>query len=93
MAKVILNVPDITCNHCAQTIKKTLNPVQGVQNVEVDINARQVQLEYDDQIVNLDYLNGLLKEEGYPGASVETNTQRRELQLVATSQGGCGCHK
>jgi copper chaperone len=96
MAKIILNVPDITCGHCAQTIKKVLTPVRGVQNVGVDITARKVQLEYDEQTVQLDYLKELLQEEGYPVASVEGGVQQsgtRELQMVATSQGGCGCHK
>ena len=45
MANVILNVPDISCEHCERAIKGALEPITGVQSVNVDIPARTVKVQ------------------------------------------------
>ena len=47
MSKVLLDVPDITCGHCAGAITQALQPPQGVQNVRVDVPSQKVYLEFD----------------------------------------------
>ena len=39
MATTVLNVPDISCEHCERTITNALQPVDGVRSVRVDIPA------------------------------------------------------
>ena len=70
MAKATLKVPDISCEHCEQTITNALSPVEGVRNVRVDIPARQVQVEYDETQVSLNQMKAILQEEEYPVESV-----------------------
>jgi copper chaperone len=70
MANVVLNVPDISCEHCERAITGALAPVDGVRSVSVDIPARQVKVEYDDAQVNLDKMKAILQEEDYPVESV-----------------------
>jgi copper chaperone len=70
MANVVLNVPDISCEHCERAITGALSPVDGVQSVHVDIPARQVQVGYDPVQVDLDKLKNILQEEDYPVESV-----------------------
>jgi copper chaperone len=70
MTTTVLNVPDISCEHCERTITTTLEPVDGIREVHVDIPARQVRVEYDDNQVNLERIKALLQEEDYPVASV-----------------------
>lgn len=70
MAKVTLNVPDISCEHCERTIKNALSPVEGVRSVLVDIPTKQVQVEYDDATVDVNRMKGILQEEEYPVESV-----------------------
>jgi copper chaperone len=70
MATTVLNVPDISCEHCERTITNALTPVDGVRTVNVDIPARQVRVEYDEAIVDVNTMQALLKEEDYPVASV-----------------------
>ena len=48
MAKAILVVPDIECEHCEHAINEALGPVPGVRTVKVDIDAHKVELDYDD---------------------------------------------
>ncbi len=70
MSNVIFNVPDISCEHCEHTITNTLQPVDGVRTVRVDIPARQVRVEYDEKQVSVDKMRDLLQEEDYPVESV-----------------------
>jgi copper chaperone len=73
MANVILNVPDISCEHCEHTIVDALTPVKGVRNVNVDIPARRVNVEYDDATVDVNRFKEVLQAEDYPVASVATS--------------------
>jgi len=70
MAKTILNVPDISCEHCERTITNALIPVAGVRTVNVDIPGRQVRVDYDESQVNVDRMKDILQEEDYPVESV-----------------------
>ena len=71
MATNVLNIPDISCGHCQATITNALTPLDGVQAVNVDIPTRQVTVEYDPTIVDLDRMKEVLAEEDYPVESVE----------------------
>ncbi|HEX7126839.1 MAG TPA: heavy-metal-associated domain-containing protein [Thermodesulfobacteriota bacterium] len=71
MATVILNVPDISCGHCEQTITRALAPVDGVTSVRVDIPARRVHVEYDERRVDVERISRVLAEEDYPVAATE----------------------
>ena len=69
MTQIILNVPDISCEHCERTITNTLTPIAGVRGVSVDIAAKQVRVDYDETQVAPDQLKQLLEAEDYPVAS------------------------
>ena len=70
MATTVLNVPDISCEHCERTITNALTPVSGVRQVNVDIPGKQVRVEYDESQVNVDQMKTILQDEDYPVASV-----------------------
>jgi copper chaperone len=70
MANTVLNVPDISCEHCERTITNALTPVDGVNTVKVDIPAHLVHVDYDDARVTIDAMKAILKEEDYPVESV-----------------------
>jgi copper chaperone len=53
MATTVLNVPDISCEHCERTITNALTPVEGVGTISVDIPARQVRVDYDESVVDV----------------------------------------
>ena len=71
MAKAVLSVPDISCEHCERTIKGVLSETAGVRDVQVDIPGKTVRLEYDEQALTLDRVGAILDEEGYPVASTQ----------------------
>ena len=70
MASTVLNVPDISCEHCERAITGALQPLEGVRLVNVDIPARQVHVDYDPTVVSVDRMKEILAEEDYPVESV-----------------------
>jgi copper chaperone len=70
MARAVLQVPDISCEHCERTIKQALGRTPGVHSVDVDIAGKQVRVSYDDSAVNPEHLKEVLETEDYPVASV-----------------------
>jgi copper chaperone len=70
MATSILNVPDISCEHCERTITSALQPVAGIRAVGVDIPAHQVRVDYDETQVTIERMKDVLREEDYPVESV-----------------------
>jgi copper chaperone len=70
MATTVLNVPDISCEHCERTITNALTPVDGVRSVEVDIPAKQVRVDYDEKTVDVNRMKEVLQEEDYPVESI-----------------------
>ena len=72
MKTVVLNVPDISCEHCERTITGALSPMEGVRSVNVDIPAKQVRVEYDDGAVDVEQMTEVLEAEDYPVESATT---------------------
>ena len=70
MASTVLNVPDISCEHCERTITNALTPVEGIRSVNVDITGKQVRVDYDEAQVSIDQMKVVLNEEDYPVESV-----------------------
>jgi copper chaperone len=68
MSNIVLEVPDISCAHCAHTITSALQGRPGVESVQVDIPAKEVLLSYDENALSLDQVGAILDEEGYPVA-------------------------
>jgi len=69
MATTVLNVPDISCEHCERTIAGALSTLAGVHRVGVDIPAHQVRVEYDERQTSLRRIEQVLAGEDYPVAS------------------------
>lgn len=70
MATITLNVPDISCEHCERTVTNALTPLTGVRSVAVNIPAKQVQVTYEEALIDVERLKAVLQEEDYPVASV-----------------------
>lgn len=70
MATTVLTVPDISCDHCVRSVTEALSPVEGVQQVSVDIPTKQVTVEYDQTRVGVEKMQEILAEEDYPVVSV-----------------------
>ncbi len=70
MALVKFSVPDISCEHCERAVKNALGAVDGIQQVDVDIPGKTVDVLYNPSAVSVDQMKDVLAEEDYPVASV-----------------------
>jgi copper chaperone CopZ len=66
MPQVTLESPDISCDHCIQSIEKAVTKLPGVKFVAGDPAVKQVTLDYDPGTVSMSQIEGVLEEEGYP---------------------------
>ena len=66
MATIDLHAPDISCGHCKAHIEGDLRGEPGVRRVAVDVAARQVQIDFDDEATDTVVLRAKLAEIGYP---------------------------
>ncbi len=60
-----ITVPEIHCDHCKTSIEGALSPLQGVERALVDIEARQVTVDYDDTMIGPQALAEAIEEQGY----------------------------
>ncbi|MBC8416407.1 MAG: heavy-metal-associated domain-containing protein, partial [Candidatus Cloacimonetes bacterium] len=46
-------VQDMTCQHCVNTIENALKPIQGIENINISLHDKRVQIdgEYDEKEV------------------------------------------
>jgi len=65
MSVVRLMSPNISCQHCAMTIRRELAAVDGVRVVDIDVPAKVVLLEYASDEA-LQQAKSVLAEIGYP---------------------------
>ena len=61
----ILNVDGITCEHCVEIIKESVGIIAGVLRVEVDIEQKQVVVEFDEKMERLEDLIDKIEEVGF----------------------------
>lgn len=58
-------VPEIHCDHCKTSIEGALSPLAGVARAEVDIDARQVTVDYDEATIDRAELIDAIEDQGY----------------------------
>ena len=61
----ILNVDGITCEHCVDTIKEAVEILDGIFSVDVDIEKKQVVVEFDEKIAKTEDLIDKIEEVGF----------------------------
>jgi len=67
MEKTKLSIPNISCGHCVMAIKRELNEIAGVSNVEGDPQKKEITVEWN-QPATLEKIKSTLMEINYPAA-------------------------
>ena len=68
MRDLTLSVPDVSCDHCVQTVYKALSPLPGVEDVHTDLASKTVHVRFDAGQLSLDTIEEVLDDAGYPVA-------------------------
>ena len=66
MKTVVLNVPDISCEHCAAAITTAVSALPGVESVEVDVPSKRVTIGHQPGAVDMTEVARVMDDEGYP---------------------------
>jgi copper chaperone len=57
-------VPEISCGHCKETIESTINNLENVETVNVDIDQKSVEVTSSSDL-DLSLVTNMLDEQGY----------------------------
>lgn len=57
-------VPEISCGHCKETIESTINSLENVEAVNVDIDQKSVEVNSSSNL-DLSLVSSMLDEQGY----------------------------
>lgn len=68
MTSITLSVPEISCDHCKNSIEGAVSELAGVDKVEVTIDARTVDVEFDSP-TDVDAVVAAIEGQGYEVAA------------------------
>jgi len=59
MPKRIYNVPEVHCDHCVAAINRELGQIDGVSDIQVDLEAKTVSVEVTQDVTDERIAEGL----------------------------------
>ena len=59
-----IKVKGMSCQHCVQAVTKALNGVEGLENVQVDLDSGQASYDKDES-VDTETIKAAVKKAGY----------------------------
>jgi copper chaperone len=65
MIKKVLKVNGMTCQHCVQTVSEIVGKMSGIHKVEVNLDQKNVAVEFDESISNIDEISTQIVEAGF----------------------------
>ncbi len=69
MTDITLSVPDISCDHCKNSIEGALSPLDGVEKAAVSIADRNVSVTFDPALTDLSTIVATIDGQGYEVAT------------------------
>jgi len=65
MAQDTVSVEGMSCEHCVETITKAVGRVAGVRKVSVDLEEKNVFVDYDDAAISLEEISDHIAAVGF----------------------------
>ena len=65
MMQKVLKVEGMTCQHCVQTVSEMVGKMAGVQKVDVDLDRKEVTIEFDESQTKLNEVSAQIVEAGF----------------------------
>jgi copper chaperone len=60
-----IHVEGMTCDHCVETVTQAVNSLDGIRQVSVDLDKKQVSVEFDENRTNPDAISSKIIEVGF----------------------------
>ncbi|MBD3109059.1 copper chaperone CopZ [Bacillus sp. AGMB 02131] len=65
MEKVILNVSGMSCGHCVKAVEGSVGALNGVNEVNVQLNEGKVEVNFDPSVVTVEAIKDVIDDQGY----------------------------
>jgi copper chaperone len=65
MAQEVLSVPEVSCQHCINALEGAVGALDGVGSVKVDLDRKDITIDYDAGRVSHDRFVAAITGEGY----------------------------
>lgn len=65
MAKSVINVDGMACEHCVKAITNAVGALSGVTGVSVDLEAKTVTVDHDPDQASVDKIKAEIEDQGY----------------------------
>jgi len=65
MEKTIINVEGMSCSHCVNAVTNAVKSLEGVSEVQVDLDTKTATVDYDSDKITLEAIKAAIEEEGY----------------------------
>jgi copper chaperone len=65
MNQIQLQVPEVHCDHCKNSLEGAVGAMTGVETVAVTISDATIDVAFDDSAVELAAIKNTIEEQGY----------------------------
>jgi copper chaperone len=65
MNQIQLQVPEVHCDHCKNSLEGAVGAMTGVETVAVTISDATIDVAFDDNAVELAAIKNTIEEQGY----------------------------
>ncbi len=65
MTQEAIKVEGMSCMHCQLRVKKAVEAVEGVQKADVNLQTKQVTVDYEEGKANSEKVKTAIREAGY----------------------------
>lgn len=65
MARIVLDIQGMTCNHCVMRVQKALAEIPGVHKAMVTLQPGQAKVDYDDATASAGAMAAAVAKAGY----------------------------
>ncbi|MBI5747783.1 MAG: heavy-metal-associated domain-containing protein [Nitrospinae bacterium] len=65
MAKIVLKIKGMSCQHCVVSITKALKDLKGIKDVKVSLEKGSAEVNYDDKLVTKTQMSEAVADDGY----------------------------
>jgi copper chaperone len=65
MTQVTIKIEGMSCGHCQMSVKKAVESVEGIRKADVNLQTKQVTVDYDEGKANLEKVKAAIREAGY----------------------------
>ena len=65
MTTETIKVEGMSCDHCKHAVESALANLDGVSTADVNLDAGNVKVDYDDDKVSMTNMKGAIEDQGY----------------------------